>query len=98
MEVKQIAPGEEKDVVDEIVTSWMRQGIKQGREEGLEQGQRNLLIRQIAHRFGSLEPELEARVNALSSSQVADLSIALLDFTDKANFVEWLKSHEVAGS
>ena len=35
----------------EIVTSWMKEGLKKGREEGLEQGERKLLMRQLREKL-----------------------------------------------
>jgi len=41
-----------------------------GREQGREQGQLRLLVRQIRLKFGPLAPELEARIEAADSVQI----------------------------
>ncbi len=86
--------GEEKEEVMDMMTSWQREGLEQGLEEGLklgvERGKLALLMGLLNHRFGELEPSLDAKVKALSGNQIEDLSIALLDFTSVTNLVTWL--------
>lgn len=59
----------------EWVEQWKREGLEQGLEQGLERGleqgleqgqlrgEANLLLRQLARRFGEVPGELEARVH-----------------------------------
>lgn len=67
----------------EIVTSWMRTGMRNEAEK--------LVLRQLNHLFGPIEAELEQQIQALSIDRVEDLSDALLDFSDRSQLVVWLE-------
>ena len=67
----------------EIVTSWMRTGMRNEAEK--------LVLRQLNRRFGPIEAELEQQIQALSIDRVEDLSDALLDFSDRSQLVVWLE-------
>ena len=54
--------------VMQITTSWMRQGI----EQGIEQGEMMLLRRMLAKRFGDLPEAIKMR---LSQASIADLEL-----------------------
>lgn len=73
--------GEEESVM-EIVTSWMR--------EGIEKGEKSLVLRLLKRRFGEINSELENRVNSLSLAQVESLAEALLDFQTEADLINYL--------
>jgi len=72
-----------EEKVMEIVTSWMRTGMRNEAEK--------LVLRQLNRRFGPIEAELEQRIQALSIDRVEDLSDALLDFSDRSQLVVWLE-------
>jgi hypothetical protein len=72
-----------EEKVMEIVTSWMRTGMRNEAEK--------LVLRQLNRRFGPIEAELEQRIQALSIDRVEDLSDALLDFSDRAQLLHWLE-------
>ncbi len=72
----------------QTMNSWMRKGFAKGREEG----KLDLLFRQLDRRVGELEPELAAQVQQLSSDQVDELSLALLDFTSRDDLLGWLEA------
>jgi hypothetical protein len=81
---------QEQEVVMEIVTSWMREGIQQGKQaEAL-----TLVLRQILRRVGPLDAADEAQIRRLSLEALEDLSEALLDFTQMADVVTWLQAHQ----
>lgn len=84
----------------QIVTSWMREGLEQGRQEGLEAGRRQealaLVLRQLARRVGVVEPQLQERIQELEIAQIEDLGEALLDFTSKADLEAWLSDREAS--
>jgi hypothetical protein len=79
---------QQQEVVMEIVTSWMEQGI--------EQATLSLVMRLLPRRVGTLTPELEQRVQQLSVTELEDLSVALLDFSSVEDLTNWLS--EVAAS
>ena len=72
-----------EEKVMEIVTSWMRTGMRNEAEK--------LVLRQLNRRFGPIEAELEQQIQALSIDRVEDLSDALLDFSDRSQLVIWLE-------
>ena len=80
----------EREQVMEIVTSWMRKGIEQGRVEGRVEGSLQIVLRQLGRRLGSVPPPMEARVQALSAGQLQELAEALLDFIEPADLERWL--------
>jgi Domain of unknown function (DUF4351) len=84
-ELDRIEPSE-KEVVMEVVTSWMEKGI----EQGIERGERSLILRQLNRRVGSLSQKIQAQVEALPLNQLESLGEALLDFTSLADLENWL--------
>ncbi|PDV97525.1 DUF4351 domain-containing protein, partial [Candidatus Viridilinea mediisalina] len=54
------------------------------------QAERDMVLRQLKHRFGGLSEALAAQVIALSPSLLAPLSEALLDFTTETELEVWL--------
>ena len=73
---------EEREEVMQIVTSWMRTGI--------QQGQASMVMRLLKHKFGEINPDVEAQIQQLSSPQLEDLSEALLDFEQQEELTTWL--------
>ncbi|MDJ0844146.1 Rpn family recombination-promoting nuclease/putative transposase [Crocosphaera sp.] len=68
--------------------------IKQeGIEEGREEGEKSLILRQLTKRMGELSPEVRQSVENLSIEQLENLGEALLDFTNMADLNNWLKIH-----
>ncbi|GAX41169.1 hypothetical protein NIES4075_21380 [Tolypothrix sp. NIES-4075] len=73
----------------QIVTSWMEEGIEQGRK----QGELALLNRQLNRRFGSLSPQLQERIDNLPIPQLEELGEALLDFTTIDDLSAWFEGN-----
>jgi hypothetical protein len=81
---------QEQEVVMEIVTSWMREGIQQGKhEEALA-----LVLRLLRRRVGSLDAVYEEQIRQLPLEALEELSEALLDFTQVADVATWLQGHQ----
>ncbi|MCL1463914.1 Rpn family recombination-promoting nuclease/putative transposase [Argonema galeatum] len=59
-------------------------------EEGREEEALSLILRQMGRRIGTLDPQLQDRIRALSRSQLEALSEALLDFSTAADLIDWL--------
>lgn len=68
------------------ITSMERMGHKRGVQEGVQ----SLVLRLLAHRFGALEAETQARVTDLSLEEKEALGEALLDFTSQEELTKWL--------
>lgn len=91
---------EEKKVMPYITSferNGMERGLKQGLEQGLEQGERKAALsmtsRLLERRFGPLGRKLATQIKALSTQQIQELSLALLDFKDKSEVAIWLQTH-----
>lgn len=80
----------QREVVMEIVTSWMERGIEQGIEQGRQQGEVALIMRLLNRRFGGVTPQVEARIRSLSTEQLENFAEALLDFSDASDLDTWL--------
>ncbi|MBW4672935.1 MAG: DUF4351 domain-containing protein [Desmonostoc geniculatum HA4340-LM1] len=84
-EIAQFEPTQQ-EVVMQIVTSWM--------EEGIQQGELKIIQRQLTRRIGVITPELQQQLSGLSLTQLEDLAEALLDFSTEADLVSWLQQHQ----
>ncbi|MEH1873588.1 DUF4351 domain-containing protein [Nostoc sp.] len=77
-----IEPKQEERVM-QIVTSWMRQGI--------QQGELKMILRQLKRRIGEVNPQLQERIQTLSTDELETLGEALLDFTTAADLEAWFE-------
>lgn len=68
------------------ITSIERMGIEQGRQEG----ERSILLRQLTRKFGLLSEETIAQVSRLSIEHLDELAEELFDFNDLADLNHWL--------
>ena len=82
---------EERERVMQIVTSWMKTGIEQGRQEGLQR-ETDLVFRLLKRKIGQLTPEIEAQVKSLEINQLENLGEALLDFERVEDLTAWLNN------
>jgi len=71
-------------------TQFYKDVFEKGQEQGLEQGESDLLLRQLTRRCGELSEEQWQRVKDLSASQRQALAEALLEFTGMEDFEAWL--------
>jgi predicted transposase YdaD len=67
--------------------------LQKGEQRGKQQGEVTLILRQMNRRFGSIDSEIERRINGLSTNQLENLAEALLDFSTQADLISWLDSH-----
>jgi len=80
----------EQEVVMEIVTSWMEEGIQRGRQEG----EFAVIMRQLTRRISTVDPQLQERIRQLSLTKLEDLAEALLDFSTVEDLINWLGNLE----
>lgn len=78
-----------RERIMEIVTGWMEKGM----EAGARQGKRDLILRQLRKRLGSLDLDIDAHINELSGEQLDQLAEAVLDFTSQFDLTAWLDAH-----
>lgn len=68
----------------------LQKGLQQGEERGKKQEALALILRQLARRFGDIQPQIEQQIRTLSITQLEDLAEALLDFTSQSDLVNYL--------
>ena len=71
-------------------TQFYKDVFEKGQEQGLEQGESDLVLRLLTRRCGELSEEQRQRVKDLSASQRQALAEALLEFTGMGDFEAWL--------
>ncbi|PSB45094.1 hypothetical protein C7B80_18365 [Cyanosarcina cf. burmensis CCALA 770] len=64
------------------------------KEEGREEGEKSLVLRQLTRRVGELPQEARSRIESLRLEQLENLGEALLDFTSLADLQAWLEAVE----
>ncbi len=89
-ELDKIVEPQQKEGVMKIVTSWMEEGIEQGRREGKVE----LVLKLIAYRFGQVSSQVEAQVQKLSEAQVENLAQSLFGFTQVTELQTWLDQNK----
>jgi predicted transposase YdaD len=79
--------------VSDIKQTRVYQEAKQeGIQEGRQDGEMILLIRQLSKRFGKLKDIYIENINSLNIEQLEKLGEALLDFVDINDLETWLES------
>ena len=61
-------------------------------QEILQQGERSVILRQLAHRLGELSDNLKSQIQSLSTVQLEALGEALLDFSNESDLLSWLET------
>jgi hypothetical protein len=84
-ELEKVEPKQQERIM-EIVTSWMKEGIEQGKQEEAQ----SLVLRQLRKRLGPLDTETQGRVAELPVEQLEALAEALLDFSTPSELKAWL--------
>ena len=77
--------------VKETIMSTYEQLIQEGKELGLQEGARRVLLRLLTKRFKDQAQELMSRIDPLSPSQQEELSEMLLDGCSLDEIHDWLK-------
>ena len=68
------------------------------REEGREEGQEQMLLRQLTHRYGLLDSATITKIQQLHGTQLLLLAEALLDFHNHTDLIQWLDDHNNVGA
>ena len=64
--------------------------VEVGRQEGLLAGEADLILRQLTRKYGTLAPEVNQQIKALTIAELGDLGEALLDFVEISDLENWL--------
>ena len=78
---------------EEFLQEGREEGREEGRQEGKLEGEQSLILRLLNRRIGGVSPESRSQIQSLSLDQIEALGEALLDFTESADLVTWLKRH-----
>lgn len=82
----QSLPSQEKEGIMEIMTSWKREGIEEGRQDEV----RSIAARLLRLRVGILPLSIEERLNLLSVEQLESLIEATFDIASMEDVEAWL--------
>ena len=63
------------------------------KEQGIQQGQSTLVLRQLKRRIGEVESEDQTRITGLSVEQLEALGDALLDFSNRDDLLAWFANN-----
>ncbi|MGF1495073.1 MAG: DUF4351 domain-containing protein [Microcoleaceae cyanobacterium] len=66
---------------------------QEGVEEGIQRGERALILRLLNRRFGQLNSEMLQQIEALSLDKLELLGEALLDFSSLKDLTNWLREN-----
>ncbi|NEP10561.1 MAG: DUF4351 domain-containing protein [Symploca sp. SIO2C1] len=69
---------------------WADEQIAQSLQQGIEKGKLAIITRLLTKKFGTIEPDVQAKINQLSAVDLDALSEALLDFVDVSALSSWL--------
>jgi predicted transposase/invertase (TIGR01784 family) len=69
------------------------EGLQEGRQKGLQEGEANLVIRQLRRRLGELPESQCSQIKSFPVSQLEDLGEALLDFQGIDDLDDWLQKY-----
>jgi hypothetical protein len=61
-------------------------------QQGRVAGERELVFKQLAYRFGSLSSEIMDRINDMDIVRLETFGKALLDFTEMSDLIDWLEN------
>lgn len=64
-------------------------GRREGEQQAMQQGEANMIIRQLTRRCGDLTPNYVVQVRSLSLPQLESLGEALLDFNNLSDLENW---------
>ncbi len=84
----------------EVIRAVLREEIMQEsviyqdiKEQGVQQGQASLILRQLKLHLGKIESEDETRITGLSVEQLEALGDALLDFSNRDDLLAWFANN-----
>lgn len=70
-----------------------QQDREQAIQQGIQQGEVNLILRVLSRRLGKISPDLEQQIRQLSVEQLEELGLALLEIEQETDLVNWLNQH-----
>jgi hypothetical protein len=65
--------------------------IQEGRQQGLQQGEADIILRQLRRKFGNFEVAFESEIQSFPIEKLAKLGEDLIDFQTIEDLSKWLK-------
>jgi hypothetical protein len=87
--MSKVMPDMAREKVIRLTNPFIELGIHRGRQ----QGEIELVLRQLKRRLGSLTAAQEEAVRMLKLRRIEALGEALLEFNSRADLDRWLKAH-----
>jgi predicted transposase YdaD len=81
----------ESVIYQEIFQEGVQEGVQKGRQEGRQEGELALVLLLLEQRVGQLPDELRDRLSTLDLPQLEILAVALLNFSQVSDLVNWLE-------
>ena len=78
--------------LSEAFLEWEQATQQRAEAQGLEQGQRSLILRQLEQRIGLLSQQKRDRISTLDLEHLEAIAIALLDFREINDLDAWLNA------
>jgi predicted transposase YdaD len=78
-----------------VYEKWRQETLDEGEQRGLEQGlehERSFILRLLFRKVGTIAPETEAQIKALSLTQLEELGEALLNFSQPSDLENWMRT------
>ncbi|MCH2232575.1 MAG: DUF4351 domain-containing protein [Crocinitomicaceae bacterium] len=83
----------EKDQDDQELMMRLKPLYQENKEKAVQEGEANLVIRQLKRKISEISSQLESQVRQLSIEQLENLGEALLDFQSESDLRNWLSQH-----
>lgn len=80
-------------IYQEWKEEFLQEGREEGRQEGRQEGECSLILRLLNRRIGDISLEMRSQIQSLSLGQLEALGEALLDFSELADLVDWLRDN-----
>jgi hypothetical protein len=80
---------EERELIMQLSPLYLEQ-IRSAEQRGMEQGERELIVRLLTKRVGNLSPSALAQIQSLPLAKLEELGSALLDFQGMEDLTMWL--------
>lgn len=97
-EISKVESSEMREQIMHLTNPWIEAGKQQGLEQGLvkgrQQGEAELVLRQLTRRFGVLAASQAKAVRKLPLAKLEALGEALLEFTSRSDLARWLRIHK----
>ncbi|WP_228371547.1 DUF4351 domain-containing protein [Trichormus azollae] len=69
-----------QDILQKGKWEGKQEGLQIGKQEGKQEAEVLLILRLVSHRFGTVEPQIEERMNQLSTTQYRKFSRSTFRF------------------